>query len=34
MSKKIIKHIHFHLTLQLEESNITLNRNFYDLRMI
>ncbi|TES43334.1 hypothetical protein E1M97_01225, partial [Staphylococcus epidermidis] len=29
-----IKHIHFHLTLQLEESNITLNRNFYDLRMI
>ena len=28
MSQKIIKHIHFHLTLQLEESNITLNRNF------
>lgn len=28
MSQKIIKHIHFHLTLQLEESNITLNRKF------
>ncbi|ATQ50945.1 hypothetical protein CPZ17_10990 [Staphylococcus epidermidis] len=34
MSQKIIKHIHFHLTLQLEKSNITLNRNFYDLGTI
>ncbi|AYY63309.1 hypothetical protein EGX64_03730 [Staphylococcus epidermidis] len=34
MCQKIIKHIYFHLTLQLEESNITLNRNIYDLRMI
>ena len=34
MSQKIIKHIHFHLTLQLEESNITLNRNFDDLGTI
>ncbi|MFH0269665.1 hypothetical protein CHB53_06685 [Staphylococcus epidermidis] len=34
MCQKIIKHIYFHLTLLLEESNMTLNRNFYDLRMI